>query len=204
MSVGRCAMLGASGYLSEITTALIPADSVSTNNGPSGSWVFSPSNPANAIDGSESTYAQFSGLTISVTTSGTLTLTFPAITAREIIAGRFRCKGNGGTTGLSHVCSWTTAADSTAKPSGTHSASFTAGSASTPTMDSGLVSTDYAASPTGGTMDFDASSLVGTSAGVLAYWAGGARIVITMSDFNGGGTGGLNYGPLIQVQYKPA
>lgn len=202
MSVGRRMMMGAAGYLSEITTALFPGSSVATDNGTSGSWTFSPSNPNNVIDGSESTYAQFTGLTTSVTTSGGLLITFPAISAREILAVRFRCKGQGGSSGLSHSCTWTTAADSTSKPAGTHSVNFSAGGALV-TVDSGLVSTDYAATPSGANMNFDASSLVGTSSAVLNYWAGGVRINISMSDYNGGGTGGKNYGPLLQVTYKP-
>ena len=184
-----------------ITTDLMPGDSVDVNNGPSGGWAFGASDPANTIDGSESTYAQFTG-TSGSTTSGTLTITFPVIEASEILEVRWRCKGKGPSSGLFHTHYWTSAADLTAKPSRTHSSSFIAGSSSTPTMDSGLVSTDYAESPSGGSMDFDASTLVGTSSGVLDYWAGGVRLGIGMSDFNLGGTGGLNYGPLIQVKYR--
>ena len=184
-----------------ITTDLMPGDSVDVNNGPSGGWAFGASDPSYSIDNNESTYAQFTG-TSGSTTSGTLTITFPVIEASEILEVRWRCKGKGPSSGLFHTHYWTSAADLTAKPSGTHSVNFAAGSGFTPILDSGLVSTDYAASPSGAVMDFDASNLVGTSSAVLDYWAGGARLVIGMNDFNGGGTGGLNYGPLIQVKYR--
>ena len=202
MSVGRRMIMGAAGANAEVLTALFPGSSVAVDNGVAGTWVSDGNDPNRVIDGNEATYAQFSG-TSGSETSGALTITFPVINASEILAVRFRCKGKGGTSGLSHQCTWTSAADLTAKPVGTHTVGFTGGGVLV-TVDSGLVSTDYAATPSGANMNFDASVLVGTSSAVLNYWAGGVRIVVEMSDFNLGGAGGLNYGPLLQVQYKPA
>lgn len=184
-----------------ITTDLLPADSVSTDNGASGSWTSGGVSPNNAIDGSDSTFAQFTGTSTSAT-SGSLTLTYPVIEASEILAVRLRIKGQGGSGGSNfHTNSLTSAADATAKPSGTHVIYFNNGG-SLATADTGLGFDDYDINNANIFSNFDASTLVGSSSGVLDYWAGGVRLVIQMSDYNLGGTGGKNYSPLLQVQYR--
>lgn len=184
----------------KVLTALYPALSVvKTTTG--GGWNFSPSTPENAIDGSDSTYAQWVGTTPSVITNGYLTLTFQGIAAARILKARFRCKGKGGTSGLVHTMGFLAAADASPVPSGADTFSFSAGGAST-IIDTGLTDEPYALSNSNVFVDWDADSFVGNSSTVLDWWAGGPKLQVRMSDFNGGGTGGLNYSPMLQVLYE--
>ena len=199
MSVGRRMQMASAGYLSEVTTELFSGDS-QVNSAFLGSW----SNPANVIDGNESTYSQFSSSAspFGTITSGAISITFPAINAREIIAVRVRCRGQGATTGLGHSLSFLSAADLTTFPATSGSINWKTPSIEN-TVDTGLITTDYTLSNSLIYVNIAISELIGTGAPVLNYWAGGARVSIVMNDFNGGGIAGKNYGPLLQIQYKP-
>ena len=185
-------------WTNEVLTALFAGDSQSSTTG----WTSGGSNPAYVIDGNDSTFAQYTGFSASVT-SGLITVTFPAIVASEILEIRFRCKGSGGSTvNNSHTVYPTSAANGSTRPGVVSTwANFSTG-ISLYTVDTGLIAVDTAC-PGAATGTINASDFVGSSAGVLNWWAGGPRLVISMSDYNLGGTAGTNYSPMLQVKYKP-
>ena len=160
-------------------------------------------NVFNLNDNNDSTFASY------VSASGaidevTATLSFPGIPdAQEILAVRFRVKGQGGTgAGISCGVELMSAVDASALPSGTFViASFPTGGALT-TLDTGLTTSAYSQFDSNLFSAIDVPNLVGSSATVINWWKGGPRALVTFTDRTGSFTSGNIYTVSMQIRYR--
>jgi hypothetical protein len=185
-------------WVKEIISSLSSA--LSHTNSLTDTW----DNPTRAYDGDLNTYASFSTGFGSTVDAG-LDLTFPSISASEIVEVRLFVKGRGssGVARNTTVAALSSGVGAHAAPQASTILIFPDGGFVT-TYDSGLVATDQAGSDSNKTWNFDASLFIGSSAAVLNWWANSPRLRCITSDFNFGGSGGLMYEVQLQVKYKPA